>query len=110
MKALCDTPSAESPGSASITSAHGACLGRTVDCGQRGTYSSPKSSAHPSISFFIDRSDLNGSKLRQNEMSRHCRSSVASLNRWHNFSTIDSACFSCKSALFVTTVVYAPSQ
>jgi len=37
--------------------------------------------AHPSISFFIDRSDLNGSKLRQNEISLHCRSSVASLNR-----------------------------
>lgn len=36
---------------------------------------------YPSISFFIDRSDLNGSKDRQNEISRHCRSSVASLKR-----------------------------
>jgi len=40
-----------------------------------------RSPTHPSISFFILRSDLNGSKLRQKEISLHCLSSVASLNR-----------------------------
>jgi hypothetical protein len=49
---------------------------------------------HPSINFFIDRSDLYGSSDKQNAMSRHCLSSVASLYLWHNFSTIDSACLS----------------
>jgi hypothetical protein len=46
------------------------------------------------MSFFTDRSDLNGSSERQNAMSRHCRGSSESWNRWQSFSMMFSACFS----------------
>jgi hypothetical protein len=46
------------------------------------------------MSFFTERSDLNGSSDRQNAMSRHWRVSSVSRKRWQSFSTMLSACFS----------------
>jgi hypothetical protein len=46
------------------------------------------------MSFFTERSDLNGSSDRQNAMSRHCRVSSVRRKRWQSFSTMLSACFS----------------
>ena len=46
------------------------------------------------MSFFTERSDLNGSSDRQNAMSRHWRASSVSRKRWQSFSTMLSACFS----------------
>ncbi len=48
------------------------------------------------MSFFTERSDLYGSKDRQNAMSRHCRGSWVRWKRWQSLSTMLSVCLSCR--------------
>jgi hypothetical protein len=47
------------------------------------------------MSFLTERSDLKGSKDKQNAISRQCRGLSDKRNRWQSFSTMFSACFSC---------------